>query len=116
MSFVKTGVISKEKWAVRSCEIAGEFCWPPALIDNPVNTVNSHLTDTSVRSGHPELVPGFLYSFKLTQKMNIPLKDGHIVMFPKVSILEGVDLTNSRFETILEVLHKVLFFFCLGLQ
>ena len=48
--------------------------------------------------------------------MDIPLKDGHIVMFPKVSILEGVDLTNSRFETILIVLHKVLFFFFLGLQ
>ena len=25
MSFVKTGVISKEKWAASSCEIAGEF-------------------------------------------------------------------------------------------
>ena len=99
-----------------SCEIAGEFCWPAALIDNPVNTVNSHLTDTSVRSEHPEFVSSFLYSFKLTQKMDIPLKDGHIVMFPKVSILEGVDLTNSRFETILIVLHKVLFFFFLGLQ
>ena len=26
-------------------------------------------------------------------------------MFPKVSVLEGVDLTNLRFETILVVLH-----------
>ena len=71
MSFVKTGVISKEKWAVSSCEIAGELCKPPALIDNPVNTVNSHLTDTSVRSEHPELVPSFLYSFKLIQTMEM---------------------------------------------
>ena len=30
------GVISKEKWAVSSREIAGEFCLPPALIANPV--------------------------------------------------------------------------------
>ena len=34
---IKTGVISKEKYAVSSCELAGEFRWPLVLIENPVS-------------------------------------------------------------------------------
>ena len=33
---IQTGVISREKQAVSSPEIAGEFHWPLALIENPV--------------------------------------------------------------------------------
>ena len=35
MLFVETGVISKEKEVASSHEMAGEFHWPPALIENP---------------------------------------------------------------------------------